>query len=383
MADAMKTGFDPAVAQPRVWQRLLRTRELDKIGSAYLFSGPAGCGKEAMAIAFARLGNCESTESEPCGTCPSCQRIDSLQHENLTLVFPLPKEGTSSSGDDPLQGLSGKTLDAITAAIAEKAANPFAKIAIPRANTIPINAIRDLRKTAYLKTALQGRRFILIFDAHLLSTGEGATANALLKILEEPPENTTFILVTDHKKTLLPTIQSRCQQVDFPPLSDEFLIDWLMREGRPEEQVKLAAGLAQGDLRLARNLAVRKPKELLKQISRLSTLVLKKDSAGWREFVNVQSKLATSEPEEYRLNFYLLQNWFRAAYRQRCGISDILHENGMLGTMEHLNQNYPGTDYLGINAAIIAAIDALARNYYIPLTLTNFLTTVQRRMRGR
>jgi len=63
----------------------------------------------------------------------------------------------------------------------------------------------------------------LIFDAHYLSIGDGASANALLKILEEPPGKTTFILVTDHKSILLPTIQSRCQQIDFPPLSDEKL----------------------------------------------------------------------------------------------------------------------------------------------------------------
>ncbi len=379
----MKQMFDPGRAQGQVWQRLAKIVARNKTANAYLFSGPAGSGKEATAITFAQFGNCENPGAAVCGICPSCQRFARLQHENLTLVYPLPKEGSGTASDDPLQGLSTKTLETIEASVAAKARDPFAKIAIPRANTIPISAIRELRKTAHLKTALRGRRFILIFDAHQLSTGEGATANALLKILEEPPENTTFILVTDHKNAVMPTIKSRCQQVDFPPLSAEFILDWLQQEDVTEEAARLAAGLAQGNLHLARNFARQKPEELQTRISDLVQLVINREGSGWRRFVDNQSRLATGDPEEYRFNFCLLQVWFRAAYRARAGLVDVLYDFGFADLIDKLNQSYPGTDYLGINRAIINATEALARNYYIPLTLTNFLTTVQRRMRGR
>ena len=85
----------------------------------------------------------------------------------------------------------------------------FYKIQIPKANRILIRSIRDLRKTLYLKEDNVGRKMVLFFDAHLLSAGQGEAENALLKILEEPPKNTTLLLVSDHKELLLSTILSR------------------------------------------------------------------------------------------------------------------------------------------------------------------------------
>ncbi|MFH1852522.1 MAG: hypothetical protein ABIA75_09270 [Candidatus Neomarinimicrobiota bacterium] len=370
--------FDPIQAQPAVWNRLVRIHQRGKAGSAYLFGGPPGSAKEALAIEFAKLLNCENSGDRSCNECPSCRRIQALQHENLTLVFPLPKEGASSAGDDPLRGLSDKTLALINAEIEIKARDPFHKIALPRANTIPINAIRELRRTAYLKTALSGRRAILIFDAHLLSTGEGASANALLKILEEPPPATTFILVSDHKGSLPPTILSRCQQVDFPPLADRYIAGQIA--GADPE---LIAGLAAGNLHLARKLTNQPPAEIRQRIDNLVHQVLQRDGAGWRSFINSQGRLAGADPQEYNFNFYLLQIWFRAAYRRRLGVDDPLHAGGLGAQMEQLNQANPAIDYPGINNAVAEATAALANNYYIPLTLINFLTTIQRRMRGR
>jgi len=105
-----------------------------------------------------------------------------------------------------------------------KANNPFYKITLPKAKTIPISDIRNLKKELFLKSIDKGRKIILIFDAHMLCTGDASSANALLKILEEPPENTTFILVSDYKGQLLPTILSRCQIINFPPIKNEIII---------------------------------------------------------------------------------------------------------------------------------------------------------------
>ncbi len=210
-----------------------------------------------------------------------------------------------------------------------------------------------------------------------MGTGEGASANALLKILEEPPEATTFILVSDEKKNLLPTILSRCQRIDFPPLSDEYIIDQFGGDA-----AKISASLANGNFHLARKLSLIEPDALLTRIEKLARLVLKKDSAGWRDFVNTYSRLAAGDREEYLFSFYLLQLWFRAAYRQRLGMADPLHQKSLLPLMEQLNISHPGIEYLGINDDIADITDALAHNYYIPLTLTNFLTSIQRRMSG-
>ena len=141
-------------------------------------------------------------------------------------------------------------------------------------------------------------------------------------------------------------------------------------------------GIALGNMHLVRKLANLKSAEILNTINSLINLILRKDGGNWREFVNNYSRMATSEPDQFQFNFSLLQLWFRAAYRQRIGLSDVLHRDQLIPVIKEFNKLYPAIDYLAINEAITDVTRALARNYYIPLTLTNFLTTVQRRMQG-
>lgn len=320
---------DAPTIQPRIWQRLQKIQASGKIGSAYLFAGPTGCGKEALAVSLAAALNCEDgPENTPCGKCPSCRRMANLQHENLSLVFPLPRE-KATSGDDPLQGLSKATLAAINDAIAAKAADPFYKIALRRANTIPISSIREIRKSAYVKTALRGQRLILIFDAHLLGTGEGAAANALLKILEEPPAATTFILVTDYKNDLLPTILSRCQQIDFPPLDDDLIATYL-----DTGSDNIGVRLARGNLRLARRLVQSDQQEITGRMVELARQVAGLNGDKWREFVNTYGRLAQSQPEEFHRDFMLLEAWFKSAYRLKMRQPDALMAGASQEKME-------------------------------------------------
>ena len=84
----------------------------------------------------------------------------------------------------------------------------FHKINVPKARRITIDSIRFLRKSLYLKSQASGRKIVIIFDAHLLTEGGGESANALLKMLEEPPGNTSLILVTSNKSKLPLTIIS-------------------------------------------------------------------------------------------------------------------------------------------------------------------------------
>ena len=172
--------------QPTIWDRLKRAKTNDRIGSAYLFSGRRGCGKEWVAIEFSKLLNCERTGENACNECSSCIKFESLQHTNLKLIVPLPGSDKSTQSINPLDALKREELVYLTDAIAEKGKNPLSKIKVPRARRITINAIRDLRKTIFLKSQSSGRKMVLIFDAHLLSEGVGESANALLKILEEP-----------------------------------------------------------------------------------------------------------------------------------------------------------------------------------------------------
>ena len=137
-----------------------------------------------------------------------------MQHEHLHLVVPLPAFKSESKGE-----LNKKDVVNFHNELEKKRMNPFHKIRIPRATRIILPSIKNLRKSLVLTLTQPGRKTAVIFDAELLGTGSGESANALLKLLEEPPPLTTIILVTDYKNKLFPTIISRCQYIQFSPLS--------------------------------------------------------------------------------------------------------------------------------------------------------------------
>jgi DNA polymerase-3 subunit gamma/tau len=161
--------FDAIVGQEPVVRTLRRAIETDRVAHAYLFSGPRGTGKTSTAKVLAMGLNCaEGPTSEPDGTCESCRAI------------------INSSSLDVLE------MDA--------------------ASNRGIDEIRDLRDKVNLVPA-QGRMKVYIIDeVHMLTT---EAFNALLKMLEEPPEHVVFVLATTEKHKVLPTIISRCQSFDF------------------------------------------------------------------------------------------------------------------------------------------------------------------------
>ena len=161
--------FDAVAGQEPVVRTLRRAIETDRVAHAYLFSGPRGTGKTSTAKVLAMGLNCEKGPTpEPDGTCESCRAI-----VNNSSMDVLEMDAASNRG---------------------------------------IDEIRDLRDKVNLAPA-QGRMKVYIIDeVHMLTT---EAFNALLKMLEEPPEHVVFVLATTEKHKVLPTIISRCQSFDF------------------------------------------------------------------------------------------------------------------------------------------------------------------------
>lgn len=152
------------------------------LAHAYLFTGPPRIGKKLVALAFARTLLCGANRQDPCGECPSCRKSARGVHPDLHLLEP--------------QSTAGKTS----------------------ARSIKIEHIRDVQRAVSLKAHEGSRKIVLIDEAEFLTEQAG---NALLKILEEPPPGTVFLLVSSSLNALLPTIVSRCQLVPFAPLPQE------------------------------------------------------------------------------------------------------------------------------------------------------------------
>ena len=207
-------GFADIFGQERAVGKLRRALTLGKPHHAYLFDGPEGIGKHTTALIFAQAFSCQRHPGEGCGQCESCRKISEGIHPDV-IAFEVRNE-------------EGK----------EKGQAERARELIPRLAYAPH----------------EGRvRVVIIDPAHELN---GTAANILLKTLEEPPPRTHFVLITPVASSLLSTIRSRCQRLQFRPLDDEAVARWLVeRRGIEAGTASSAAALSGGSLGRALQLA--------------------------------------------------------------------------------------------------------------------------------
>ncbi len=185
--------FEDIVGQKPIVQTLQNAIQLNRIGHAYLFSGPRGVGKTTMARILAKGLNCaEGPTITPCNKCPSCLEI-----------------------------ASGKSIDVFE---------------IDAASNTGVDNIRELRENAKYAAARNRYKIFIIDEVHMLST---SAFNALLKILEEPPSHVIFIMATTERHKLPATILSRCQQFVFRTISPGEIQEHL-RSIADRESVKVA-----------------------------------------------------------------------------------------------------------------------------------------------
>lgn len=207
--------------------------EAEKVPSSMLFTGPEGAGKELAAVCFASRLNCVGAASCAESRCASCGKAARLEHPDLHLVYPLPS------------GPVEKSLPALMDSRREDflASGEFGN----KARSIGIDQVRKIIEEA-AKHPFEGRRSALIVCEAHMATKEAQ--NAILKLLEEPPEPVVMILVTEHPDMLLGTIISRCREVRFDPLPEETVADFLSTFYSVEKkEAKRLASVAEGNIR--------------------------------------------------------------------------------------------------------------------------------------
>lgn len=212
------TGFSAISNQETAVHRLTGFIRSGNIPHALLFTGIEGIGKKKTALAFATALNCQTNYGrqpaeiepiEPCGQCRPCKKIAAGHHPDVIVLTP-------------------------------------------EQSRIKISAIRDLGHMLAAKPYEALQRVVIIDQAQAMNPQAG---NSLLKLLEEPPADTTLILIAANTFSLLPTIVSRCQQLRFKPIPDQTLTEYLKQKGISPEQADILGKLANGSFARAKDLA--------------------------------------------------------------------------------------------------------------------------------
>jgi DNA polymerase III subunit delta' len=213
-SEVLEVGW-PEWVDPVATQRLREAVRGDRIGHAYLLSGPKGVGKTALTRAFAQALCCPNVSAEdrsdPCGACRVCRNIARDTHPDVER-FSLESQ----------------------AMIAEKAGS---------GSTLNIDTIRRLRATAALRPLESERRLLIVDDAETLLE---PAQQALLKTLEEPPRGVTLILLADEPEVLLDTVRSRCQEIPVRPIGEAPVKHALLSKGVDPDLATELAFLSRG-----------------------------------------------------------------------------------------------------------------------------------------
>ena len=213
--------FKDVIGQNAIRQKFSLAISGKKLHHGYILAGRPGLGKEALAIELMKIRNCESSRTGYCGNCKSCHDLAALSSEDLLYIQPTVKE-SENSADMP---------DYIGKELAKKGSlKGYYKLNYPTSGNISIDQIKEIREFARFASLRRSAKFVIIYPAEGMNK---EAQNALLKVLEEPPADFHFFLITENRNLLLPTIISRCQTIDFPDLNSSDLTDYLARYIQP------------------------------------------------------------------------------------------------------------------------------------------------------
>jgi len=314
-------SWNSIIGQARAQEILRRSIEQERIAHAYLLWGPRGVGKDALAIEFAKTLLCEQQGTAACDSCPSCKKVQILQHPNMKLVFALPAAKTDKGGDGSEGKFQPELRDEIRNQLEQKAKNPYFHFEIPKATQINIGSIREIKKESSLSAFEKGKKVFIICDAEMMND---TSANSLLKVLEEPLHDTIFLLTTSRKEKLLPTIISRCQSVRCEILKEEEIEHALVeREGIPPDQAHLISRLAGGDYSYALQLV---SEEIVSH--RADAVEFLRSALGGRAvklLEEIEERVAENDRKSVEQLLMLLLVWFRDVLmmKERAGTSVI------------------------------------------------------------
>ncbi len=271
--------FSEILGQDRAVGALRAALRRGALHHAYLFAGPEGVGKGTAARLLAQAANCEAGRADDaCGSCTPCRKVARGVHPDV-MVVEQERAMAKAGRWDPKGGRTPS-------------------------RDIVVDQVRELVDRRLSLRRFEGRRrFIVLDPADAMNV---QAQNALLKTLEEPPPDTTLVLVSSAADALLPTIRSRCLRIGFAPLPAGLVEERLVAAGRPVPEARLAASLAGGSLGRALSLDAEALAERRSAVERAARLPAD-DAGAWIAFARERS----GDREAARETCELLLVWLR------------------------------------------------------------------------
>jgi len=239
-------NFTQIPGQKEIIAKLIKSVREERVSHAQMLTGPEGCGAFALALAYARYISCENrSETDSCGTCKACVKYEKLIHPDLHFVFPVIKD---KKNNEPV---SDYYIDQWRDFVKQ---SPWFSInswldSIEVGNAqglIFASEAAEIIKKLNLKTYESDFKIMIIW---LPEKMHPSAANKLLKMIEEPPEKTLFLLVSDEPDKVVPTIVSRCQLIKVPGFKDDEIKAFIKSQfGADEKKASDIASVVNGNI---------------------------------------------------------------------------------------------------------------------------------------
>lgn len=306
-------NFSQIPGQEEIIGKLLKSVHEERVSHAQMFAGPEGCGSMALALAYARYISCENrSETDSCGACKSCVKYEKLIHPDLHFVFPVIKGKKTS--EPVCDNYIEEWREFVRSSPYFTLNNWLDTIEVGNAQgMIFASEAGEIIKKLSLKTFESDFKIMIIW---LPEKMHQATANKLLKMIEEPPDNTLFLLVSEEPDKVIPTILSRCQMVKIPGFKTDDIQDYLISHaGINPEKASDIARVSTGNITRAIELCNNEESSLanLDKFKILMRFAWKRDIIS---LINWSEEIATTGREAQK-------NFFAFALR-------LLRENLML-----------------------------------------------------
>lgn len=253
--------FKDIIGLSHIKNHLATSADAGRIPHAQLFIGPEGSGTLPMALAYAQYIICANTNGENKGENQACNlKFNTLSHPDMHFAYPV-----SNSDKIKSHAVSDHYIQAWRTFMKEQ---PYGNLfdwyrligIEKKQGQIGVDEAQDVVKKLALKSYEGGHKVMLIWMAEKMNL---SASNKLLKLIEEPPNNTVFILIAEDEEQLIQTIRSRCQTLHFPPLAEEAMANALVEKGLVREEALRIAHEADGNFNKALDLMNKDSEDLV------------------------------------------------------------------------------------------------------------------------